>query len=403
MSAFNLANFNFDYAKEPITDVKLNEIPHFTKFTLIDDLLKEKYTPELTYNVEMEDVPSTPATYPFIAYVAPAIGIFLAKTFGGSIADLYFFGRIFNLLLYAILCFIALKILPFKKNILATIMAFPYLILLSASFSIDGFCMGVVAIFIAYCFKIYKEKETITLKNVGILLGLFILMLTAKSMSYIFVAAIALILPIMKTLKKNKKYIPIIAIITVIVAIGILVLGIYIKNTQVTTDTRIKDTDAEQQLHLILHDPAGDFTVATNQVKTTLLNHTWYDLLHPDIFFKQDGKYLLFILELFLLYVAITEDDYNFKFKDKIIMVISFLLVYAMTSAVLYISCTPVGADTVNGYQTRYILPILPLLLFGLSTKKLKKDKSKNRNMLIQLTMSLFLVCSVLQTYIEIL
>lgn len=81
----------------------------------------------------------------------------------------------------------------------------PMMLVLAGTYSIDGMCVGLVSIFVAYCLKIYNTSETISLKQFTILTLLFIAMLLAKSMAYILVALIVFILPLWKTLKKNKN------------------------------------------------------------------------------------------------------------------------------------------------------------------------------------------------------
>ena len=46
----------------------------------------------------------------------------------------------------------------------------------------------------------------------------------------------------------------------------------------------------------------------------------------------------------------------------------------------MYLSFTPVGNSTIEGVQTRYFIPMLPLLLFIISpaSNKVKKDNSSN-------------------------
>ena len=86
----------------------------------------------------------------------------------------------------------------------------PYMLLLAGSYSIDGYCIGTAFIFIAYCLKLKKEAETISLKQFIILAILYGFLLIAKNMAYLFTGLIVLMLPIRKTLQKNKKYLPII-------------------------------------------------------------------------------------------------------------------------------------------------------------------------------------------------
>lgn len=398
MTAFNIAFGNFDYAKKPITDSGIEQLPQISKFSTINPFLEKKYEPNITNEVNKEDIPSTPAEYNCLGYLPAGLGIFIGKTLGGSIIDIYIMGRIFNLLFYTFLIAIALKLIPYKKNIFAVIFLMPMALVLSATYSIDGYCIGTVAIFIAYCLKLKHEKETINLKEFCILVGLFLVMLTAKSMAYVLVGCIALILPIKATLKKNKKYLPII-IIASIIAVIILAIGVItVKNTHIKEDTRASgDISVSGQINSILHNPVLDIKVATNHIKNTFLNMNWYKMLHDDKFFTENCQVVLIPLMLFILYVSITEDDYNFKISNKVIMILTFLFVYGMTSLVLYLSFSPVGSLNIGGYQTRYIIPILPLLLFCLSSNNIIVKNKENRNFNITIVSGIFVMLGIMQ------
>lgn len=399
MTAFNMACFNFDYAKNPITDENVNQVDHFISYVDIDELLKD-YTPQITKDVDIGDTPSTPTSYNFLLYVFPSIGVLIAKTFGGSIIDMYILGRIFNLLFYILLISIAIKIIPYKKNIFLSIFLLPMMILFAGTFSIDGACIGLVSIFVAYCLKVYKESETISLKQFLILCGLFALMLLAKSMAYVFVGFIVFMLPIIKTIKKNKKYLPIMIIVAIIAVILVTMLALYEKKTKIVSDNRVTgNINVNDQLHNMIVNPMHDIKLVVEQSKATLLNFDWYSEINSHVFFGENSRTVFLLLMLFIIYVAISDVDYNFKIKDKIIMIISFMLVFGMTSVVLYISYTEVGALKVDGYQTRYIVPILPLVLFAISNNKLisNKEKNKNRTLNITIISGIFIFVSILQ------
>lgn len=401
MSAVNISYLNFDYVNNPITDLGLEELPQLSKYTTVDKFLKSNYDAEKSNDVDINDVPSTPANYTPILYIAPAIGIALARILGGSIIDVYILGRIFNLILYGALACVAIKILPYKKNIFAVIFLMPLSLLLAATYSVDGICIVLVSIFIAYCLKLKKEKEAISLKDFFILLCVFVLLLLAKSMAYVFVALIIFMLPLIQTLKKNKKYLPVIITIAIISAILIGFLAIYVKNTKITSDTRAAGaTNVSEQLENMIHNPVFTLKVIGLHILNTLFNFNWITQLHLDVFFGTTSMAVSIPLVLFVLYIALTEDDYHFKIKDRIIMIVSFLLTMIMTSMVLYISFTPVGSTTIAGYQTRYILPMLSLILFSISTKKVKSVAGNNRNMNICITSAAFIVIGILQSII---
>lgn len=398
MSAFNMSFGNFNYIEEPITDTEINKLNHLTKFTHIDEFLNKKYSPNITTEVDMNDIPSTPAGNNPVLYSFAALGIFVARIIGGSIIDLYIMGRIFNLIFFTILSCIAIKLIPYKKNIFMTIFLMPMTILFAASYSADGFCIGIIAILIAYCLKLKEQKRAINIKEFAILVVLFGLTLLAKSMSYVLVGIILLMLPIKETLKKYKKYMPIIITIVVIVCLIIGGLILYIATTKLTADNRAVGTvSISGQVLNLIENPLLAIKVILFHIKNTFLNFDWYVMLHDKVFFTENAKHVMLPMLIFILYVALTEDDYNFAIKDKIISLISFFGVYLMTSMVFYVAFTEVGGTYIAGYQTRYILPILPLALFTISNKKTLSQNDKNRTMNIAMVMGVFIVIGIIQ------
>ncbi len=401
MSALNLSYYNWDYGKNPVTDKSIEKLPQLSKFTTIDEFLKNDYKPEASREVVKEDIPSTPAEYNQLLYVIPAIGVWIAKLLGGSIIDVYILGRIFNLIFYGVLIAIAIKLIPYKKNIFMVIALMPMSLTLAASYSIDGVCIGLVFIFIAYCLKLKKEKETIGLKDFLILTALFMVMLLAKSMAYITVAFIIFMLPLIKTLKKNKKYLPIIIAISIIACIVIVALAMYVKNTKIISDTRMEgNISVSGQINNMINHPLFVVRVLLLHINNTLLNFTWLSYLHQMTFFGTTSMQVMLIMMMFILYVSITDDDYNFKIKDKVIMATSFMLTFLMTSLILYISFSEVGGLGIGGYQPRYLIPVLPLLLFGVSNNRVKSISGKNRNMNICIASAIFIVIGIVQSII---
>lgn len=400
MSALNLSFGNLDYVNNPITDTEIAKLPQITKYMNIDDFLTNDYTKSVSDEVDMEDTPSTPANYNVLVYTLPAVGIAIARTLNGSIIDMYICGRVMNLVLYTALVYIAIKLLPFKKNIFFIVAFMPYMLLLASSYSADGMCLGTIYIFVAYCLRLYKECVQISLKQFGILVGLFLIMLIGKGVGYLLLGILIFLLPVVKTIKNNKKYWP------TMIATGVIfiILGtffvIYMKNKNLSTEGDNRGSagiNSVEQFNAILTDPVLDVKVAMNHIMDTLLSFNWLKTLQPEVFFTSFSENAIFIMLFVIFFVALTEDDYNFKIKEKILLGLGFLLPFGMTSAILYLSFTPVRNLHIYGYQARYIFPILPLLLCCISNNKIKCTKSENRNMNIAITSCVFLVIGLLQ------
>lgn len=400
-SAFNLAYLNVNFQDDPIINEQLNNIPHRTNGNEFYQYYEMKYDNKIEPNTALEDISSTPATYSRVIYIFPAIGIFLAKTIGGTVADVFIAGRIFNLIFYIILMSISIKIIPFKKSVLIALGLLPMVVLQAASYSIDTSCVAVVVLFMAYVFKLYKMDE-IKLKNWGVLGILFLLMLTAKSMAYIAVGALIFILPLIKIIKKQNKMIKIglliLVLLIILATIGVL---FYFKNNvdNISSDTRGgAEVNAPEQIKYIINNPLKIVKLELNYTNSSLLNFGWLTALHQNAFFTEKyGPSTFLVIILFLSYISILDDSYNFNKKEKTVFVIIFFMVYIMTNIVLYVSFTPVGSETINGYQARYLFPILPLLLVCISNKNIKVTKGKNTNLLIILSSIIILMISVLE------
>ncbi len=400
MSALNLSFGNFDYVNNPITDKEIAKLPQITKYMNIDDFLTNDYKQSVSDDVDMEDTPSTPASYNALVYAFPAVGIAIARVLNGSIIDMYIWGRIMNLVIYTVLVYIAIKLLPFKKNIFFVVAFMPYMLLLASSYSADGMCLGTIYIFVAYCLKLYKECDQISLKQFGILVGLFLIMLIGKGVGYLPLGVLIFMLPVVKTIKNNKEYWPImIAVGLIFVVLGTFFV-VYMKNKNLSTEGDNRGSagiNSVEQFHAILTDPKLDVKVAINHIMDTMLSFNWLKTLQPEVFFKSYCDKPIFIMLFVIFFVALTEDDYNFKIKDKILLGLGFLLPFGMTSAILYLSFTPVRNLHIYGYQARYILPILPLLLCCISNDRVKCTEKENRNMNIAITSCVFLVIGLLQ------
>ena len=95
---------------------------------------------------------------------------------------------------------------------------------------------------------------------------------------------------------------------------------------------------------------------------------------------------MLFIV---VLYTAITDSSYTFKKKDKAIQFVCFITTFFITSIALYITCTDVAKPFVWGYQSRYLTPVLPLILVNINSKRViqvnDEDEYNNTAMIIGL------------------
>lgn len=367
-SALNLAYCNFNYIKEPLGDLKFNKIE---QETLMEHFVMG-YS-NVPYKIEMEkvefDVKSVPMDYSPILYIPCAIGINIARLFNGTMLDVFLAGRIANLFAFMGLLILVFKLLPFRKNTFYCIYLLPQSVALAASYSIDGITVGIIGVFIAYVLKLYKENEEgINIKQFFVLITLFIICLLSKHGVYLAICIIVLILPIIKTIKKEKKIIIlIISIILIAGIIGLLKLNTIAKNT--SGDEKIMDTNPKLQLEFVLDNPKILLNIYENCFNSTIFDLQYYKGLNSIYFMGNEYGIIAFFLFIFCIYTATTDGTYNFRKKEKAILTLTFMATFFIGTMALYLLHTPPYTIGIYGYQVRYLVPLLPLVLMCINSK----------------------------------
>lgn len=398
MSAVNLANGNLNYSKKPLNEPAYNNIIFNCDIDSFIQFYAKKYEPALTdewnrtEDTEMYYVCSAPADYNFVLYIPSAAGIMFAKLLCGSIADVYIVGRLFNLIAYAIMIIIILKLLPYKKKIFYIIYMIPFTLLLAASYSVDGICVGLIGIFIAYCLNLSeRDYKEIKLKQILTLMVLFALCLLAKNLVYCTVILFVLILPIFKILKNNKKNLPVIISIILIAMVicGILLLNKLGATTSSGGDPRGGETSVLGQIKFLLSSPLNIVKVGFEHTMNSILNYNWYTYLNNLNFFGKYYAQIFFFEMIFVIYVCVTDNSKKIKLRTSIVALMTFITVYATTSIMLYLIFTPVGQINISGYQPRYLIPILPIVLMLINNKRFIGKSNKEEEEIVDTNVSL--------------
>lgn len=394
MEAYNISYLNLDFSN-PIVDKQfMEEIPRGTHYTKMVEYYKIPYVYEEGKIPENDKIDSTPNDNNPILYIPGALGIALARMLNGTVADVFMMGRMFNLIVYSALIILILKILPFKKNIFFVIAATPMLVCLAGTYSPDGLGMAVISLFIAYCFKLYDKKENINIKEIIILASLYFLTLAFKNMAYFAIGLIIFILPIKEIIKYNGK--KLFVLIPLTIGLILIMFLVQPKVNVVQGDLRGGSSGAVSQIHSLMETPQLIIEVIYNHITNSLLNFNWLKDMNFSYYFSDISTQVFLCMIIYYFYVAIKDSSINFKIKNKIIFFVIFLLIYGITSMALYLTFTPVGYNTITGYQARYLFPIISLVLISVSNKNLINNESKESEIMKLVFISnLFIIISV--------
>lgn len=409
-SATNIAEGNLNYLHNPLNEPAYNNIIFNCDLDQFAKFFSQKFVANPTddWNITEETliyyICSSPADYNFLLYIPSVLGITFARIFGGSVADLYIIGRLFNLITYSAMLILILKLLPYKKKIFYVIYTIPFTLLLAASYSIDGICIGLLGIFIAYCLNLSERNyEEIKLKQILTVMALYVLCLLSKNLIYCAIILFIFVLPVFKILKNNKKSLPIIiTIITIAVIIcGILLINKFQSTVNSGGDPRGGETSVIGQIEFLLSSPTNIIKVAFEHVMNSVLNYNWYIYMNHGAFFGKYHPQIFFLQLIFIIYVCLTDNSQNIKLRTGITSILTFFAVYGSTSLMLYLTFTPVGQTSISGYQPRYLIGILPMVLMlinnkryiGKSSEQEEKQVDTNISLISGLILIIDLIC----------
>lgn len=369
------------------------EVPEFFKTNIIRNINKykdmnEAINQETDYS-DKEEVESTAQNYPPILYVFSSIGLFISRIIGLNGILAQYFARICNFIVFLILSYYTIKIMPFGKLLVSCFLFIPMVLQQAASVSADSIVNAVMIFFIAFNMHLLFKKDKINRKEqiAYILLSIFI---GVAKVVYIPLVGLSLLLIGSKNLdKKHKK----IVIATSIVVGSIVAILWYIFSMQYKGNEAYlieNNVNAIEQIKNILKYPLHGVKVVLltifEQGESYLYmlmgtNLGWLEINVPLI--TAIGFMILIILSIFF-----EKNENELNWKQKLWTVLMFLFSVVLILMALYVSWTGVGEDQVQGIQGRYFIPImlLPLLCFS---KKDNYVKIKNVNLIMMILLSL--------------
>ncbi len=337
---------------------------------------------------------STAITYTFIPYIFSGFGILIAKMLGASLIIQFYAGRLFNLIIYSIVCFFALKKCKNFQSILFFLALLPVALFQACSYSADvttnAFAILSVALILN---EIFNAKKT---NNVNILMILL-------SCSFVTISKIAyfpiflLIMLIPKEKYKNKLSKNVIRLISLFLSIGLFVGGYLYANSMGLTQWIVTGVDVKQQFFYIVTSPINYIFTIFNTFNSSTIGYM--QQFTVNLAYCGGIGDIPFVIILFILFiVSANKNICSLNFKQKLVILMVVLLCIGATMSTLYLTFTPIKAEHISGFQGRYLIPIMPLLAlllnntFNLNIDNIKMNKYLTIAIIIFGVLSLYLM-----------
>ncbi|MBT3668986.1 MAG: DUF2142 domain-containing protein [Chloroflexi bacterium] len=306
--------------------------------------------------------------FPTLYLVQAFIMGLLGTLFDTPVLIIYFSLRISYLLVYAFLTFLAIKTIPFGKWLLTLLVLSPMAITQASIISPDAITHGMSFLFLAWVLKLSREgEERLNKKGIIILITLIVLLFTLKINSSALILLVFLIPPSKFGSMRNYFF----AILGIVLIFIVVVLGwSYLTSSELTTSGNDAGIVLDQAEFIIRH--PGEYTkIMVDNFSQRFEQYYkewvgvfgyWYWVMPPVV-------YILFFV-LLVLAIAADVPDESIGVRERIILATTFVAGYVLTVTLLYLKDNSLGTQSIGGVQGRYFIPMMPLLLLALSSKK---------------------------------
>ena len=207
-----------------------------------------------------------------------------------------------------------------------------------------------------------------------IILSLVCIILSQCKIVYLPLCMLLLLLPKEKFKSKKDRIIKILFILIMVLILSFVwlkIASVFLKSNYVSSSKQITYIieNPFRYFMIFLRTMNKNFQTYIFQFLGTYLG--WLDIIVP-------VTYIIINL-VFILFLMIRSDDKDviLSFKDKLLLMIIFLLVIVLIFTSLYVQWTKYKNGIIEGVQGRYFLPIVILVPFIISNKIFKNTTDR--------------------------
>lgn len=390
--------------EDDVNDVKIRKSDHaLFSYAYIDDQKMEKYLSDLlSNNVDSTMISSKQKMletkgYSFTYYLS-AVGITIGRFFNLNGILCMLIARMLNYLLFVFVACYCVKKIPVFKEIISVFCLLPITIQQACSLSYDSFVISFALLIVTLTISLFYQKH-LSKKDTILLCVSCLLISLMKQFAYspIILAPLSyFLIGKIESIWKNKKHRKSIYISCSILFVFCVLVFIFARHVSETS-----------MFYLIGH-PKTFIKVFVYTMHYQLMFYL-KSMIGSSLGLLSIGVFEPIILFYFILltYVVMKIDISEIEIKNeyKFVFVLIFFICFIGILLSMYSWSFSNGFSNITtnidikGFQGRYLLPVLPLLLIACCNKKVEKD-----SMLMQkiLYMGSFLLCMTLYSIMSV-
>ncbi len=310
-----------------------------------------------------------------IGYVPSAIGLWLGRLVHLSFSSQVMFAKLCNLLSYSFVIAAAIAVTPSKKGLFVFVGLLPTSVWQASNFSYDPWLISFVMLGFAYYLRYaWGQKEDFNRKNIALA---FLLTFAGLAVKAIYFPVIGLFFLVPKERFSNasqrRRYNAAVFFLGLFTFASFALPYLAAPGAAAGDARGGSDVNSGKQISFILSNPLGYAAILTKYLFGTYFspfNSAGYALTFAYVGdlprLMSDGviKELVSVTPATALFlVGVTANDEacarHAGVGASLWALFLTLFTFVLVATALYVSFTPVGLETVNGCQFRYILPML--------------------------------------------
>ena len=329
------------------------------------------------------------ARYPWIPFIPQAVGIAIARPFCNSAIAVMYAGREVNLIGYILLVFVALRLMPDPRArlSLALIGLLPMSLYLAASLSADAVTIAMSFVVATALWRMIFLTGRASNGDIALLVVSTILLSLTK-FAYAPISLLALAIP-KNRLGNARQYRTLIFMLPVYNCAAIFLWMLQFHGMpSVDLNPAVRPAAQEQY---ILHHPGAippmllhTMTLYGKEIFSGVIgSFGWNEILMPAV---------LVVIYAIILFIPLMTSAPPRRWG---VAIFAISIAVADSLAILidyYIQTRPLAEQTIEGFQGRYLIPLLPMLIFLLGAKPRFAPRLDRLLLIIAILISAFAV-----------
>lgn len=301
-----------------------------------------------------------------LTYLPSAIALLIGRGLCLPYSFTFALGRWANTIVYSILLYLAMKKVKSGKLLFFLLSMFPTTLLLMSNYTYDSWGIGFTILAFAFWLEIMQDEERAFVFRDLIWICLCFALGCAAKPIYFPMILVFLFTPGSKISNQlgSKRYQGIILFMSVLLLASFVVP--YLASGVGGNDMRGgTEVDSARQIHYIF-----EHILSYIAMLLAFLKDYWFSGRYIYLMaYLGSADYNAFLL-LFVALICVldkTEADIHvINWKNRIWTIILAIVTSSLIVTAIYISFNPVGTETIQGCQPRYLLPILPFVFYFL-------------------------------------